>query len=101
MPILVALFPGKTKRYRMILANPHKIIDFGQSGGLTYIDQGDKVKRMNYLKRHSVREDWNSLNAGAASARILWGPHNTIRKNLIDFIRNFDLEVPPGAKIIF
>ena len=99
MPILVALFPGKTKRYRMILENPRQIIDFGQKGGQTYIDQGDKVKRMNYLKRHSVREDWNALNAGAASARILWGSHTDIRKNLEEFIRNFQLEVPPGAKL--
>jgi hypothetical protein len=84
----------------MILANPHQIIDFGQKNGKTYIDHGDKVKRLNYLKRHSVREDWDSLNAGAASARILWGQHTDIRKNLEDFVRNFDLEVPPGAKII-
>ena len=100
MPILVALFPGKTKRYRMVLANPHQIIDFGQKDGQTYIDHGDKVKRQNYLKRHSVREDWDSLNAGSASARILWGTHTDLRKNLIDFIRNFQLEVPNSKFIL-
>ena len=100
--ILVGLFPSprQDKRYRMILANPRKIIDFGLKNGNTYIDHGDDRKRYNYLSRHQKNEDWNKLSAGAASAIILWGNSRDIESNLGDFIDKFQLEVPDGAKII-
>jgi hypothetical protein len=72
--------PRKGKRFRLVL--PNKTIDFGQEGGQTYIDHGDKVKRANYLKRHAVRENWTELNPGSASAWVLWGPSTDIQKNL-------------------
>jgi hypothetical protein len=72
--------PRKGKRFRLVL--PNKTIDFGQEGGETYIDHGDKEKRKNYLKRHAVRENWMELNPGSASAWVLWGPSTDIKKNL-------------------
>ena len=77
--------PRKGKRFRLVL--PNKVIDFGLKGGQTYIDHGDKVKRTNYLKRHSVREDWTTPNAGSASAYILWGVETDIQKNLKIFLK--------------
>ena len=102
MPILIGLFPSprQNKRYRMILKNPDKIIDFGLKEGTTYIDEGDKQKRANYLSRHQKREDWNSINPGSASARILWGDSQDIETNLRDYVKYFNLEVPKGAKIV-
>jgi len=84
----------------MIIKNPDKRIDFGLKNGTTYIDEGDKKKRQNYLSRHKPREDWTQLNPGSASARILWGDSQDIETNLWDYIKFFNLEVPKGAKII-
>ena len=101
MPILVGLFPSpRQKRYRMILANPKMIIDFGLKHSNTYVDGASELTRHNYLKRHQKNEDWNKLSAGAASAIILWGNSQDIESNLEDFINKFQLEVPKGTKII-
>lgn len=84
----------------MIIKNPDKRIDFGLKNGTTYIDEGDKKKRQNYLSRHKPREDWTQLNPGSASRFILWGESRDIKKNLEDYIDYFDLEVPDGTKIV-
>lgn len=43
--------PLKTKRYRITMDNG-KIYDFGLKDGETYIDHKDKIKKLNYQKRH-------------------------------------------------
>ena len=42
MPILLGFYPSprKGKRYRMILADPHQVLDFGFKDGSTFIDHG-------------------------------------------------------------
>jgi len=79
--------PVKNKRFRLILKD--KVIDFGQKGGQTYIDHGDKVKRANYLKRHHKNEDWKTINPGSASAWILWGLYPDLDKNLQVYLNLF------------
>jgi len=102
MPILVGFFPSprQNKKYRIIVKNPDRVIDFGLKGSQTYVDHGDKTKRQNYLSRHRKREDWTQLNPGSASRFILWGESRDIKKNLEDYIDYFDLEVPDGTKIV-
>jgi hypothetical protein len=102
MPILLGFYPSprKGKRYRMIFADPHQIVDFGLKDGSTYIDHGDEVKRKNYLSRH-FKEDWTKINAGSASALILWGENKDIGDNLLQYLDTFDIKVPQGSKIIF
>ena len=101
MPILVAFHksPKKNKRYRIVLKNPDKIIDFGLDGGSTYIDHRDKKKRSAYLKRHQKNEDWTTPNAGSASAWILWGFDTDIKKNLETYMQEMGGEIADGAKI--
>ena len=103
MPILLGFYPSsrKDKRYRMVFANPHQIVDFGLKNGSTYIDHGDEVKRKNYLSRHAKNEDWTRINAGSASAIILWGESKEIGDNLIQYLDKFNIKVPKGSKIIF
>ena len=103
MPILLGFFPSsrKGKRYRMVFANPHMIIDFGLKTGSTYIDHGDEVKRKNYLARHSKNEDWTQINPGSASSIILWGESKDIGDNLIQYLDKFKVHLPKGSKIIF
>jgi hypothetical protein len=42
------------KRFMATYANG-KVVHFGQAGGQTYIDHGDKAKREAYLARHKKR----------------------------------------------
>lgn len=65
---------------------------FGLAGGSTYVDHKDPKKRQAYHARHRVREDFNDYkSAGALSARILWGPHTSIRENLKAYKKRFGL----------
>lgn len=100
MPILVAFHssPRAGKRYRMVLANPRQVIDFGQEGGYTHIDGASEKVRDAYLSRHRKRENWDALNPGSASRWILWNTPD-IETNLKAYIKKMNLEVPKGALI--
>ena len=47
----------------------------------------------NYLKRHSVNENWNEINPGSLSAGILWGDSNDIQENLKDHMKEFNIKM--------
>jgi hypothetical protein len=79
----------KDKRFMITFIEPKKTIHFGAKNGSTYIDHHDKKKRENYLKRHSVNEDWNSINAGSLSAKLLWGKSTNLQKNLTNYIKEY------------
>jgi hypothetical protein len=79
------------KRYVIRFSNPKKTIHFGSDVGTTYIDEGDKLKRENYIKRHQVREDWTKVNAGSLSRYILWGDSKNINKNLNSYLERFNI----------
>jgi hypothetical protein len=68
-----------------------KTIHFGAKNGSTYIDHHDKIKRENYLKRHIVNEDWNSINAGSLSAILLWGKSTNLNDNLNEYLKKFKI----------
>lgn len=84
--------PRATKRYRATFNNG-RATDFGQRGGSTYIDHGDKDKRAAYIARHSKNdEDWNDpYTAGALSRHLLWGPTTSLQRNLAAYRRRFRL----------
>lgn len=90
----------KGKRYMMHLQNPSKTVHFGLDTGSTFVDHGDEKKRTAYLARHKKNEDWNEINAGSASALILWGNSENIVDNIKEYIKRFNLEVPEGTKVI-
>ena len=93
----------KGKRFVATFEDPKKTIHFGSEKGSTYIDHHDKIKRENYLKRHSpsgvyvpkgnykVNENWNKVNAGSLSAFLLWGRSTNLERNLIRYVKQFDL----------
>jgi hypothetical protein len=79
----------KGKRFMVTFENG-KTVHFGQAGGQTYIDHGDKEKRAAYLKRHEVREDWSDpYSAGALSRFLLWGDSKDLETNHMAFMRRF------------
>lgn len=77
------------KRFMATYANG-KVVHFGQAGGQTYIDHGDKAKREAYLARHKKRENWNDpFSAGSLSKFITWGESTDINKNIEAFKKRF------------
>lgn len=94
MPILI--YFGKSKRKGkkkvMIFRNPTMNIHFGSDISQTYVEGASKNTRDNYLKRHRVRENWNKINPGSASAIILWGKTKSITKNLSEYIKKFKIK---------
>jgi hypothetical protein len=65
-----------------------KRIHFGFKGGQTFLEHNDIKKKDNYLKRHSVNEDWTKLNAGSLARFLLWNG-KSLEKNLKEFNAKF------------
>lgn len=70
-----------------------KEVHFGQKGGETYIDHGDKEKRENYLKRHSKNNKFDNdpSSAHALSKFLLWGDSTSLARNIAAFRKKFNL----------
>ena len=79
--------PVKNKRLRVILNNGDKY-DFGLLNAETYIDHGDKEKRLNYWARHlgNPTEEYRIQNLipspSLFSAYLLWGETTNLNKNI-------------------
>jgi hypothetical protein len=81
----------KDKRLMATFANG-KVIHFGLKGGKTYIDEGDKIKRQNYLARHQKRENWDDpFTAGSLSRYLLWGDSTSLEANHQAFMKKFPI----------
>ena len=98
MPMLIGILPSPCveKRFRIILANPPRVIDFGSRNEFTYVDGAEDKERHAYLSQNL---EWNSLNADSCCKWLLWGYSRNSGENLLDFIHKFELYVPPSAKI--
>lgn len=90
----VSLEPSSrpTKKYVITFDSPKKTIHFGSKNSSTYLDHQDKQKRHNYLMRHMINEDWDSVNAGSLSAYLLWGRSTDLDKNLKTYLNKFNIE---------
>lgn len=83
------------KLYKMKFEN--KTVHFGSgkpTGKGNYIMHKDDKIKSNWIKRHSVRENWNDpKTAGALSRHILWS-EKTLDKSIKHFenkFKNFDI----------
>jgi hypothetical protein len=89
--MLIEKSTRKGKRFMATYANG-KVVHFGQEGGKTYIDEGDKIKRENYLLRHKKRENWNDpFSAGSLSRYLLWGDSTNMETNHQAFMKKFPI----------
>jgi len=69
-----------------------KTTHFGSKGMSDYTITHSKTRRMLYLIRHRLRENWNDpTSAGALSRWILWGPSTSFNKNVEIFKKKFNL----------
>jgi hypothetical protein len=85
---------NKNKNYTAIfdLGDKTKQIHFGSKESSTYLDHHDKKQRENYIKRHTVRENFNDpLTAGSLSRWLLWGNTTSLRDNITAFKKRFNL----------
>jgi len=70
-----------------------KITHFGQRGATTYIDGADKEKRKNFRARHKRDLDTKDFKrAGFLSMFLLWGEHTSLKKNIEDYKKKFNLD---------
>ena len=61
------------RKDKKLMVKNGKTIHFGAKGYTDYTINKNPNKKKNYIKRHSIREDFNNLNsAGAWSRYILW-----------------------------
>jgi hypothetical protein len=84
----------KNKKYTATfdLGDKTKQVHFGSKESSTYLDHHDKKKRENYIKRHTVRENFNDpLTAGSLSRWLLWGNTTSLRDNIAAFKNRFNL----------
>ena len=75
MPTFLELNMSTRKDKKMVfkMENPKRTIHFGSKTSRTYVEGASKEDRLNYIKRHRVRENWDEINAGSLSRFLLWG----------------------------
>ena len=90
--------PKTKKRYTAIFrlhkgGKVIKITHFGQVGGKTYLDEGNKKKRSAFRARHKgdlKTKDYKR--PGYLSYYLLWGEHTSLKKNIDDYKNKFNLD---------
>ena len=95
---IVEAEPKTKKRYTAIFrlhkgGKVIKVTHFGQPGGKTYIDEGDKEKRKNFRARHKgdlKTKDFKR--AGFLSMGLLWGDSTSLKKNIEAYKSKYNLE---------
>ena len=87
-----------THKYTALFGDPKKTTHFGQAGANDYIiysKQSKEIadqKRKLYLARHEKRENWSDpTTAGSLSRYLLWGQSSSLKQNIIDFKKKFNL----------
>ena len=89
--ILKSTKPQKKFMALFIVDGKEYITHFGQNGSITYVEGADELKRLNYLKRHKIREDWNNpFSSGSLSRWILW-EYRDINEAVKHFKTRFNL----------
>ena len=102
MPINIVVKPAEAKTGKRFTAifRKHKggqvikITHFGQRNPKkgTFIDTGDKKARSAFRARHKKDLDTKDFKrAGYLSYYLLWGDHTTLKKNLEDYRKRFNL----------
>mgnify|MGYP004292366017 CR=1 FL=1 len=74
------------------MENPKRTIHFGSKTSRTYVEGASKQDRINYIKRHKVRENWDEINAGSLSRFLLWGDSVLLSENLKKYLKRFKLK---------
>lgn len=69
-----------------------KTTHFGQENASDYTIHGDIARKMNYIKRHEAREDWNDyMSSGSLARWILWNKPS-LTESIKDYMNRFKLK---------
>lgn len=82
------------KKYTFIYKddnNKGRIIHFGSETSQTYVEGASEDKKKAYIARHKVNENWNEINSGSLSRYILWGDSRSIKINLENYKKRFNI----------
>ena len=95
MSVHITRTPNSSKAFVAVFTDKDdktKTIRFGTESNYVLNHNKTKKDRENYIKRHSVRENFNSpMTAGALSKHILWGKSRSLAKNIDAFKKKFKL----------
>ena len=87
--MIVEIVPAKVKGKRFTaVVDDGRQIHFGQPAGSTFIDHGDKSKRMAYWARHIANPTEKRLitamvpSPALMSAYLLWGDSTSLSENV-------------------
>lgn len=85
------------KKYKMVfydtMRKKLKSVSFGAVGYEDFITHGDIQRKMNYIQRHSARENFNDpMTAGSCARWILWNK-TTLSASYKDFRSRFKYEL--------
>ena len=85
-----------TKKYDAIFTDKDgktKTVAFGDSSYSDYTIHHDKLRRHNYILRHSRSEHFNDyMSLGSLSMHLLWGTSISLRENIKSFKKRFNLK---------
>jgi hypothetical protein len=85
------------KKYKMVfydtMRKKIKSVSFGAVGYEDFTTHGDIQRKMNYIQRHSARENFNDpMTAGALSFHLLWNK-TSLSASYKDFRSKFKYEL--------
>ena len=68
-------------------------IHFGQAGASDMTQHKNEQRKMNYIKRHIINEDWSDLTkSGTFSRFILWNK-STLKASIRDMEKQFNIKI--------
>ena len=89
----IKMSPRKDKKLLFKMDNPKQTFHFGSKASQTYVEGASEEKRLNYIKRHKPRENWDEINPGSLSRYLLWGDSAIFSENLKDYLKRFKFDV--------
>ncbi len=82
----------KSKKYDAVFPTGTKI-SFGAKGYSDFTINKDDQRKMNYIKRHKINENWNDIEkAGTWSRFILWNKPS-LNQSIRDMERIFNVQI--------
>ena len=73
----------------MAILSDGKNYHFGQKGSQTYAEGASNEKRLNYIKRHKVLEDFTKVGPASLSRYVLW-EKPSIKQGIKEFNRKLN-----------
>jgi hypothetical protein len=93
--IKVSRSPNPKKKLRAVFETAEgrtKSVDFGSAGMDDYTRTGDTEQRHRYRTRHKKDlQTGDPTRSGYLSFYILWGDSTSVRQNIADYKKRFDL----------